>query len=242
MNQYAKQSTNNFWYKIQILNGAQLKYIAMLSMLIDHVNKALIYPYLNGGLLLAVSNIFDVLGRIAFPLFIFFVVEGFFKTHSRGRYLSTMLAFAVITEIPFDLFSSRTFFEPNWNNILFTFSLVLLTLWSIDALRGKLPRMLWYPVSFVIVAAMCFAAMLTGVDYEHHAILTGFFFYIFHDRRILAIPLSMISLYKEPWALLGFGLVLLYNGERGRQNKWFNYAFYPAHMLVLGLLRLWLNV
>lgn len=242
MNQYAKQSTNNFWYKIQILNGAQLKYIAMFSMLIDHVNKALIYPYLNGGLLLAVSNIFDVLGRIAFPLFIFFVVEGFFKTHSRGRYLSTMLAFAVITEIPFDLFSSRTFFEPNWNNILFTFSLVLLTLWSIDALRGKLPRMLWYPVSFVIVAAMCFAAMLTGVDYEHHAILTGFFFYIFHDRRILAIPLSMISLYKEPWALLGFGLVLLYNGERGRQNKWFNYAFYPAHMLVLGLLRLWLNV
>ena len=242
MNQYAKQSTNNFWYKIQILNGAQLKYIAMLSMLIDHVNKALIYPYLNGGLLLAVSNIFDVLGRIAFPLFIFFVVEGFFKTHSRGRYLSTMLAFAVITEIPFDLFSSRTFFEPNWNNILFTFSLVLLTLWSIDALRGKLPRMLWYPVSFVIVAAMCFAAMLTCVDYEHHAILTGFFFYIFHDRRILAIPLSMISLYKEPWALLGFGLVLLYNGERGRQNKWFNYAFYPAHMLVLGLLRLWLNV
>ena len=242
MNQYAKQSTNNFWYKIQILNGAQLKYIAMLSMLIDHVNKALIYPYLNGGLLLAVSNIFDVLGRIAFPLFIFFVVEGFFKTHSRGRYLSTMLAFAVITEIPFDLFSSRTFFEPNWNNILFTFSLVLLTLWSIDALRGKLPRMLWYPVSFVIVAAMCFAAMLTGVDYEHHAILTGFFFYIFHDRRILAIPLSMISLYKEPWALLGFGLVLLYNGERGRQTKWFNYAFYPAHMLVLGLLRLWLNV
>ena len=181
MNQYAKQSTNNFWYKIQILNGAQLKYIAMFSMLIDHVNKALIYPYLNGGLLLAVSNIFDVLGRIAFPLFIFFVVEGFFKTHSRGRYLSTMLAFAVITEIPFDLFSSRTFFEPNWNNILFTFSLVLLTLWSIDALRGKLPRMLWYPVSFVIVAAMCFAAMLTGVDYEHHAILTGFFFYIFHD-------------------------------------------------------------
>ena len=153
-----------------------------------------------------------------------------------------MLAFAVITEIPFDLFSSRSFFEPNWNNILFTFVLVLLSLWAIDALKEKLPRIAWYPVSFVIVAVTCLAAMLNGLDYEHHAILTGYFFYIFHNRKGLAIPFSFISMYKEPWALLGFGLTLTYNGERGKQNKWFNYAFYPAHMLVLGLFRLWLNI
>lgn len=51
----------------KILSGAQLKYIAFTSMLIDHVNKALIYPNLNGGILLVISDIFDVLGRIAFP-------------------------------------------------------------------------------------------------------------------------------------------------------------------------------
>ena len=236
------QNGINLFHRIQIFDGAQLKYIAMLSMLIDHVNKALIYPYLDGGILLAVSNVFDILGRIAFPLFIFFVVEGFFWTHSRAKYLGTMLGFAVVTEVPFDLFSSRMFFEPNWNNILFTFSLVLCTLWSIDILKEKITKVPWYILSFLIVAGMCLVAMLTGVDYEHHAILTGYFFYIFRARRAVAIPLSMISMYKEPWALLGFGLVLTYNGERGRQNKWFNYAFYPAHMLILGLLRLWLNV
>ena len=49
-------------------------------------------------------------------------------------------------------------------------------------------------------------------------------------------------MYKEPWALLGFGLVLTYNGERGKQNKLINYLFYPVHMLILGLLRIYLGI
>ena len=81
--------------KIRILSGAQLKYIAFLSMLIDHVNKALIYPNLNGGMLLHISDLFDILGRIAFPLFAFFIVEGYFKTRNRKKYLLNLLIFGV---------------------------------------------------------------------------------------------------------------------------------------------------
>ena len=242
MNKQIEQNSNNFLGKLRIFDGAQLKYIAMLSMLIDHVNKAIVYPYLNSGFLLYVSDIFDILGRIAYPLFIFFVVEGFFQTSSRMNYFKNMLLFAIITEIPFDLFSTRSFFELRWNNIMFSFTLVLFMLWLIDTLKEKLPKIAWYSVSFVIVAVVCLVAMFTGVDYEHHAILTGYFFYIFHERRVLAIPFSMISMYKEPWALLGFGLTLTYNGKRGKQHKWFNYAFYPVHLLILGLLRLLLNI
>lgn len=238
----SQQKRRNPLEKLQIFNGAQLKYIAMLSMLIDHANKALIYPHLNGGLLLFCSDLFDILGRIAFPLFAFFLVEGFFQTGNKKKYLFSLLGFGLISEVPFDLCATRTFFEPNWNNILFTFALVLLTLWSIDALKAKLPTVGWYFCSFVIVAAMSLAAMLMGVDYEHHAILTGYFFYIFWEKRLLAIPFSYLSMYKDPWVLLGLLLTLTYNGERGKQNKWFNYAFYPAHLLFLGLLRLWLNI
>ena len=62
--------------KLQIFNGSQLKYLAFASMLIDHVNNALITPYLNGqGFLLHLSNLFSILGRIAFPLFVFLLVE-----------------------------------------------------------------------------------------------------------------------------------------------------------------------
>lgn len=238
----AQERKTGFFAKIQIFSGAQLKYIAMLSMLIDHLNKALIYPYLNGGFLGQISDLFDILGRIAYPLFAFFLVEGFFQTKSRGKYLLYLLGFGVIAEVPFDLFSTAKWFEPNWNNIMFTFALVLVMLWGVDMLKEKLPRAAWYPISFVIVGAMCLVSMLSGVDYEYHAILTGYFFYIFHEKRPLAIPFCFLSMYKEPWALLGFALTLTYNGKRGRQSKLFNYAFYPVHLLILGILRLWLGI
>lgn len=73
--------------KLKTLSGAQLKYIAFTTMLIDHVNKALIYPNLNGGILLVISDIFDILGRIAFPIFIFLLIEGYFRTTNRWKYL-----------------------------------------------------------------------------------------------------------------------------------------------------------
>lgn len=233
---------NRTFQKIQILNGAQLKYIAMFSMLLDHVNKALLYPQLNNSALLLLSDILDILGRIAYPIFLFFLVEGFFKTKNRAKYLGSLLVFAVISEVPFDLFSTRTFFEPNMNNILFTFAMVLIMLWIIDILKTRLPKAVWYFVSILLVAVMCLVSMLTSVDYEYHAILGGYFLYIFHKAYPVSIPFAFASMYKEPWALLGFAFTLTYNGERGKQNKWINYTFYPLHLFLLGLLRLWLNI
>lgn len=63
---------NNIKERIKIFSGAKLKYIAFASMLIDHFNKAIIYPNLDGGLFNRISDLFDNLGRIAFPIFIFF--------------------------------------------------------------------------------------------------------------------------------------------------------------------------
>lgn len=156
-----------------------------------------------------------------------------------------LLGFGVISEVPFDLFTTGQVFDPNWNNIMFTLAAVLITIWIIDVLKEKmeqLPRILWYLLSFVIVAAMCFTAMNLGLDYEHHAILIGYFMYIFRQRYILSIPFSFLSMYKEPWALLGFALTLTYNGKRGRQYKIINCCFFPAHLLILGLLRLYLGI
>lgn len=241
MAQFQNRMTDIF-KRLRFLNGAQLKYIAMFSMLLDHVNKAILYPNLDHQFLMAVSDIFEVLGRIAYPIFLYFLVEGFFKTKSRAEYLRSMLFFAVISEIPFDLFTTGTFYEPNGNNILFTFAMVLMTLWGIDLLRGKLPKGAWYLASLAVVVFMCLTAMLSGVDYEYHAILGGYFFYLFHEVPPFAIPFAFASMYKEPWSLLGFAFTLTYNGERGKQHKWLNYLFYPAHLLILGLMRLWFGI
>ena len=232
--------------KLRIFSGAQLKYIAFLSMLADHVNKALIYPFLSGeGILQRISDAFDILGRIAFPLFAFFLVEGFFKTGNRKKYLASLLIFGIISEIPFDMALSGVFFEPNSNNIMFTLALMLITIWTIDILKEKMQNMskyTWYPVSFVIVGIMCIISMVTGLDYEYHAIMIGYLFYIFYNKRVFAIFLGYLAIFKEGWSLLGFSLILTYNGKRGKQNKLFNYCFYPVHLLILGILRIYLKI
>ncbi|WP_374123617.1 TraX family protein [Leptotrichia hongkongensis] len=238
---------NNRFSKIRIFSGAQLKYIAFLSMLIDHVNKALMYPLLTeNGFLRYVSDVFDILGRVAFPLFMFFLVEGFFKTGNRFKYLLNLIVFGIISEIPFDLFQSAVLFQPNSNNVMFTLALALVMIWVIDELKVPksyiIPPVLWFPVSIIIVITVCLLSMICGLDYEYHGILIAYFFYIFRNNPILSIIGGYLSIFKTPWALLGFGLTLTYNGKRGKQNKILNYLFYPVHLLILGLLRLYFKI
>ena len=238
---------NNRFSKIRVFSGAQLKYMAFLSMLIDHVNKALMYPLLTeNGFLRYVSDVFDILGRVAFPLFMFFLVEGFFKTGNRFKYLLNLIAFGIISEIPFDLFQSAVLFQPNSNNVMFTLALALAMIWVIDELKVPksyiIPPVLWFPVSIIIVITVCLLSMNWGLDYEYHGILIAYFFYIFRNNPILSIIGGYLSIFKTPWALLGFGLTLTYNGKRGKQNKILNYLFYPVHLLILGLLRLYFKI
>lgn len=232
--------------QLRKLSGATLKYIAFLSMFIDHFNKAIISPYLTGsGILVPISTLFDILGRIAFPLFAFFLVEGFFKTRNRGKYLCTLLIFGILSEVPFDMFTCAQFFNQNTNNVMFSLALALVTIWIIDTLKQKMesiPKIFWYFCSFVIVGIMCLVAMLLAVDYEEHAILMVYFLYIFRTRPAFSILFGYLSVYKEPWALLGLGLTLTYNGERGKQYKWLNYCFYPVHLFLLGVLRMYLGI
>ena len=114
--------------KFQILNGAQLKYIAFLSMLIDHVNNGIVAPLLDGkGALLYISNIFSILGRIAFPIFIFFVVEGFFKTKNTKKYLINLILFVSYNSSLYFLEKARSIScFSNAKNIFLAFNLCIL--------------------------------------------------------------------------------------------------------------------
>ena len=145
-------------YKTEVFSctGAQLKYIAFISMLIDHTNKALIYPNLTGGKLNVLSDVFDILGRIAFPIFAFLLVEGYFKTRNKWRYLGTLLLFGAISEVPFDMFTSAEFYEKNWSNVMFTLALMLITIWIIDILKEKMKSIhmaFWYLASLFVILA-----------------------------------------------------------------------------------------
>ncbi|MER1991151.1 MAG: TraX family protein, partial [Aerococcus urinaeequi] len=101
------------------LSGSTLKWIAMVTMIIDHMGAAILLPLLNSGqletfdysLAYTAYTSFRLIGRIAFPIFCFLLVEGFFYTSNKQKYAIRLGIFALISEIPFNLAISQQFFD-----------------------------------------------------------------------------------------------------------------------------------
>lgn len=114
-----------------------LKMIAVCSMLIDHFGATVVERYIDANMLwdgnwYILYRTLRCIGRLAFPIYCFFIVEGFKYTRSRPKYAIRLLAFAFISEVPFDMAFQKSFFDMSYNNVFFTLFLGLLTIWAID--------------------------------------------------------------------------------------------------------------
>lgn len=211
---------NQRW-SIQCLDSFQLKCIAIVSMALDHTG-AVLYP----------SQIWlRCLGRIAFPIFCFLIVEGFFHTHDVRRYMGRLGVFALISEIPYDLAFRGVPLEYAHQNVFFTLLIGI-------GMVVLLERNREWPVKAVILLLAMWLAVLIRSDYNFRGVLLIFVFYIFHESRWLAVTAGGLwnFLYQgviQKYGVLSVLPLALYNGERGRKMKYFFYIFYPAHLLLL---------
>lgn len=211
---------NQRW-NIQCLDSFQLKCIAIVSMALDHTG-AVLYP----------SQIWlRCLGRIAFPIFCFLIVEGFFHTHDVRRYMGRLGVFALISEIPYDLAFRGVPLEYAHQNVFFTLLIGI-------GMVVLLERNREWPVKAVILLLAMWLAVLIRSDYNFRGVLLIFVFYIFHESRWLAVTAGGLwnFLYQgviQKYGVLSVLPLALYNGERGRKMKYFFYIFYPAHLLLL---------
>ena len=211
---------NQRW-NIQCLDSFQLKCIAIVSMALDHTG-AVLYP----------SQIWlRCLGRIAFPIFCFLIVEGFFHTHDVRWYMGRLGVFALISEIPYDLAFRGVPLEYAHQNVFFTLLIGI-------GMMVLLERNREWPVKAVILLLAMWLAVLIRSDYNFRGVLLIFVFYIFHESRWLAVTAGGFwnFLYQgviQKYGVLSVLPLALYNGERGRKMKYFFYIFYPAHLLLL---------
>ena len=232
--------------RIQFLNGFHLKLIAICTMFIDHLG----YTLFPGDLWLR------CVGRVAFPIFCFLIAEGCVYTHDRKKYALRLLAFALLSEIPFNLMNSGAVWDRYHQNVLWTLLAGALVCWLMDrALKKRAP------LSFVLTgAAMVAAYFLLGIgntDYGGWGMLLVAMFYAVHRAPSGAVSKMIAQLFGltffslaamggyvsiELWSLAALVPIWLYNGQRGFSPKAVQYgfyAFYPVHILILSLIAMY---
>ena len=262
---------NNTRAKFSFLSGSFLKVFAIVVMFIDHFAAGFILPSIITGdmykflsfwgidvtlsLEILIYTILRGIGRMAFPIFCYLLVEGFYHTRNKLRYTLTLSLFAFISEIPFDitliaykaydtlnLKEIYTTYSANiWGsqNVYFTLFLGVIAIWLSDTIIKKLSlvnTLIAYVVSVIPVAISAYIAYLLKTDYAAYGIIVIAIFYYFHNKRIPATILVYFFLLltlstranggMEEWSFPAFIIINFYNGQRGFIKKNFKYFFY----------------
>jgi hypothetical protein len=221
------------------LNAFVLKLIAAAAMLCDHV--AVVFVGSN--------YIMRAIGRIAFPIFAYFVAEGYLKTRDAKKYALRLLVFSLVAQVPYALAFGGELYKPN---VIFTLFLGLIAIYIID--KGD------SIIKFIIPMVLAVTAELIGSDHGAFGVVMVIVFYIGATKMIKLIWAAFLILIMQTVIVLQYQnfngqyliflfylipicILCLYNGEKGTNNlagKWFFYLFYPLHLLLIWLLNIML--
>lgn len=219
------------------MNVFILKIIALTTMVIDHY----------GAIFQNDILIYRIIGRIAFPIYCFLLVEGYNHTSDVKKYAKRLIIFALVSEIPFDLaFYNKIGFEHQ--NIFFTLFLGLAVIYLLEMKEGKYN----FNKTAVIIVA-CLLANILLVDYNVMGIVYILLFYITRSfnksKKFMTIGLGMFAVnFMSPWvqqfSLIALIPIYFYNGELGPKNKIMQilfYAAYPLHLVLYYFMKVYFN-
>lgn len=235
----------------KIINNNTLKIIAMILMLLDHL----------WGTIIPGNQWMTLIGRMAFPIFAFLIVEGFFHTSDLKKYMKRLFIFGLISEIPFNLIYTGSIIFPFHQNVMFTLLLGLLIINEIDKLKNN-KEIKKKIIPILKIFLFLIISIIGFVDYGVTGVLTIVVFYLFRGFKLAWIGqlISLILLYivffegqsvifnifnyeyflpLQSIGVLSLIFIWLYNGEKGKNNKlikYLFYSFYPVHMLVIYLI------
>ena len=245
------------------ISGSTLKIIAVISMLMDHTAAVLLGQILVNNGIYSVTNISleyiqgliqtssigwvylayqimrRIIGRLAFPVYCFLLIEGFEMTRSRLKYAGRLLLFALISEVPFDLAFHGEIFYSAYQNVFFTLFIGVMMIWLMEEIdkwcKSQLPRLIGWAAVFLAAAVLM---EILYCDYGAHGAIAIALLYLFRKKKLDQIIAGCVAFLWEITAPFAFLFIAFYNGRRGMKLKYFFYIFYPAHLLALYLLTL----
>lgn len=232
------------------LNSNHLKLIAIIAMTVDHAADLIFPGFPNEPIALGLH----IIGRLTAPIMWFFICEGFFYTRNLRKYLLRMFVFSVISHfaycfafgIEFVPFSSGIF---NQTSVIWPLFWAIVALWLLNSatmfrkwqkwLLIMLINLITFSADWSCIAVMAIVAMYSNRDNLQKQIASMMFWVAIY---------SVVSFFcvNKVYALVQLGVILVYpllnqyNGQKGTAKwmKWFFYLYYPAHLLIVGLIRL----
>lgn len=230
-----------------LINKNQLKYIALISMLLDHIGMFFV-PVSSG-----VLGIFlRVFGRLAAPIFCYSLAEGFTYTSSKKKYGIRLLIFSIISQFAYSFANYRKIFTFDLN-MIFTLFLSFLMLLSYEKIQNK-------PLKWICVIGLI--VLSVPCDWGIFGPLFVLIFYLNkNSKKNISIWYSIITLilivssiifligngykwYGELWQLglfMFIALLYMYDNQKIKStdfNKWIFYIFYPLHLIIIGIIKL----
>ena len=236
------------------LSASTLKIIACIAMVIDHV----------GAFILTDVELLRIIGRIAFPIFAYFIAEGCRYTRNRLKRFLLVFGLAVLCE------GAYLIYDGEWNGgIMMTFTLSILLIYEVQAIKRALAKHAWWMAVLWILGLAASVILVYGfvehilyVDYGFWGILIPVFTALpdykegeapacFKYLSHLPVKLAFCTLgvlllcmsrglftNLQSWCLMALPILALYNGKPGRKGlKYGFYIFYPAHLAVIYLVK-----
>jgi len=246
--------------KFSGLTGAHLKWIALITMFLQHAAIVLIIPILREYYEVVVLThpldpfehmpieykrwelVYDIAGyisRISFPIYCFLLIEGMKHTRNQKKYVLLLGLMALISEIPYDMAFENFLIEFTSQNVFFTLFIGALVIYCIQRAKETKPENDILPFLYMMIGITVAAYLNT--DYGGPGLILICVLYLFQESRLklcIAGTVTTLLLYTQfTYGIvtpLAFLLIWFYNGERGKQlPKWFFYGFYPVHLFVL---------
>lgn len=214
----------------------QFKFLAILFMLIDHIGA-----FLSGNNLL-----FRCIGRLAFPMFVFLLADGYNRTQNVKKYLARLGILYALSIVPYSLACSGALSYPVQN--VYASLFLYLSLFCVLEYE-KLPKMVKY--SAVVLSFLL--AYILRFEYSWYGVAVAVIMFYFNNLGVsnAFALLAILSLFygglnrfpAQIFAALSLFLIP-YQGEflkserPGKGLSLVTYLFYPVHLLFIGIINL----
>lgn len=219
-----------------IFNITQLKLIALIVMILDHVH------YVFSGLY-EIPIQFKYVGRIAFPLYIFAVVEGYAHTKDKRKYMTRLLVLSIIMQLGNSMLNILLPRADGFNltaNIFVTLFLIVLSIQQLENIKNK--KNVW--MSAITLISILLISQY--VEYGTLFIILGMLMHMYRTIRkqqiIIYTLFSLIYVTSYQFMMiLAAPLMLLYNSHKGKNLQKLFYIIYPIHLWLLYILAIQLQ-